>query len=58
MSRYKKNTSTTAGQARHLVHVTSKAIARQVRGGCDVYSDGAHRYRGANMMCRCGAVHK
>jgi hypothetical protein len=58
MMGYKKNTKTTAGQARHLLHVTSGAIARQVRGGCNAHADGAHKYRGAAMICKCGTPYK
>jgi hypothetical protein len=54
---YKKNTSTTRGQARHLAHVIGVAAGRQIRGGCPEHSDGAHRYRGENQICKCGKPH-
>ena len=55
---YKKDTSTTRGQARHLVHVTSGAIARAARGGCNAHADGAHKYRGNPASCKCGKPYK
>lgn len=55
--RYVKNTGSTAGQARHLAHVTGQAIAKRARGGCNAHSDGAHRYRGPSQQCKCGALH-
>lgn len=55
---YRKNTSTTAGQARHLAHVVGKAVQHRANGGCSAHSDGKHKYRGPNHQCQCGAVHK
>lgn len=55
--RYVKNTSTTAGQARHAAHLIGRAVVKKINGGCANSSDGKHKYRGPNQQCSCGALH-